>query len=140
MVVVFSEDRLFVAKGIRNEAGIMILHANLGTLVSTIVSLLILPPSGMCLVGKFLFASCGNHTIVKVSHVHRSASVEVFSGKEDVPGNEDGFVLSARFCSPHGIAYMGHSLFICDSGNKAIRIINNADPLRRLSSLLYPYA
>lgn len=140
VALAFSKERLFVANGTRNEAGIIVLHANLGTLLYTIASPLISSPSGMCLVNNCLLLSCGNHTIVKVSHVDNNAIVELFSGKVNDPGNEDGVVSSARFYSPHGIANMGRSLFICDSGNKAIRLVTNVEPFRKLSSLLYPYA
>ena len=38
VALAFSKERLFVANGTRNEAGIIVLHANLGTLLSTIAS------------------------------------------------------------------------------------------------------
>ena len=75
-----------------------------------------------------------------MSHVDTNAMVELFSGKVKDPGNEDGVVSSARFYLPHGIANIGRSLFICDSGYKAIRLVTNAKPFRKLSSHLYPYA
>ena len=42
--------------------------------------------------------------------------------------------------SPCGIATMGSSLFICDTGNRSIRLVSSAVPLKRLSSVIYPYA
>lgn len=31
-------------------------------------------------------------------------------------------------------------LIVCDTGNKSIRLISNASPLRKLSSVVFPYA
>ena len=94
----------------------------------------------MCLADKCLFVSCGNHTILKISQIDTNVAVEHFSGKCNEPGNEDSVVSSAKFHSPHGIASMGCSLIICDSGNKSIRLVTNAEPLIKLSSFVYPYA
>ena len=44
----------------------------------------------------------------------------------------DGIVKSSRFHSPHGIANMGSTLIVCNTGNKSIRLISNAGPLRKL--------
>lgn len=140
VALVFHEDRLFIANGDTNEQEIVVIHANGGTLLSAIASPLISFPSGMCLTDKCLFVSCGNHTILKISHIDKNVAVERYSGKASEPGNADGVVSSARFHSPHGIASMGSTLFICDSGNRSIRLVTNADPLIKLSSYVYPYA
>ena len=42
--------------------------------------------------------------------------------------------------SPYGLTSMGSTLFVCDSGNGAIRLISNGKPLKDLSAVLYPYA
>ena len=68
-------------------------------------------------------------SILKISNIDTDVTVEHYSGKANEPGNEDGVVSSARFHSPHGIANVGFSLFICDSGNKSIRHVTNAEPL-----------
>ena len=140
VALVFHEDRLFIANGDTNEQEIFVIHANGGTLLSTIASPLISSPSGMCLTDKCLFVSCWNHTILKISHIDTDVAVEHYSEKAYEPGNEDGVVSSARFYSPHGIASMGSTLFICDSGNRSIRLVTNADPLIKLSSYMSPYA
>ena len=59
--------------------------------------------------------------------------VELYCGKPNEPESQDGIVTSARFHSPHGIANMGSTLIVCDTGNKSIRLISNAGPLRKLS-------
>jgi len=41
---------------------------------------------------------------------------------------------------PQGIANMGSTLVLCDTGNKSIRLIGNAGPPRKLSSVVFPYA
>ena len=56
------------------------------------------------------------------------------------PGNQDGVASSAMLQSPCGIATMGSSLFICDTGNRSIRLVSSAVPLKRLSSVVYSYA
>ena len=106
-------------------------------MLSAIASPLISSPSEMCLTDKCLFVSCGNHTILKISHIDTNVAVKHYSGKANEPGNEDGVLSSARFHSPQGIASMGSTLLICDSGNRSIRLVTNADPL---SSFVYPYA
>lgn len=140
MALVFYQERLFIANADTNEPGICVIHANRGTLLSTITSPVISTTSGMCLADKCLFVSCGNHTILKISKINTNVAVEHFSGKCNEPGNEDSVVSSAKFHSPHGIASMGCSLFICDSGNKSIRLVTNAEPLIKLSSFVYSYA
>lgn len=97
----------FFANGDTNQQEIVVIHANGGTLLSTIASPLISSPSGMCLTDKSLLVSCGNHTILKISHMDTNVAVEHYSGKANEPGNEDGVVSSARFHSPHGIASVG---------------------------------
>lgn len=142
--LIFSNERVFVGNGQSNDYSIVILHAQRGTVLHKIDSPLIVSPSGICLLGtkegNHLFVSCGNHTIVKISQCETSPVVKLYSGKTDDPGSTDGVISTAKFHSPHGIANMGQSLFICDSGNSAIRLISNAQPLQRLSSVLYPYA
>ena len=66
--------------------------------------------------------------------------MELYCGKPNEPGNQDGVVTSAKFHSPYGISNMGSTLIVCDSGNKSIRLISNAGPLRKLSSFAFPYA
>ena len=65
---------------------------------------------------------------------------EVVCGQASKPGKQDGVVSSAMLQSPCGIATMGSSLFICDTGNWSIRLVSSAVPLKRLSSVIYPYA
>ncbi|PFX14303.1 hypothetical protein AWC38_SpisGene21552 [Stylophora pistillata] len=69
VALVFYQEQLFIANADTNEPGICVIHANRGTLLSTITSPLISTPSGMCLADKCLFVSCGNHTILKISQV-----------------------------------------------------------------------
>ena len=66
--------------------------------------------------------------------------VELYCGKPNEPGSQDGVVMSAWFHSPHGIVNMGSTLIVCDTGNKPSRLISNAGLLRKLSSIVFPYA
>ena len=59
--------------------------------------------------------------------------VELYCGKPNEPGSQDGIVTSARFHSPHGIANLRSTLIVCETENKSIRLISNAGPLRKLS-------
>ncbi|KAL9961450.1 hypothetical protein ACROYT_G030391 [Oculina patagonica] len=52
----------------------------------------------------------------------------------------DGVVSSATLHSPHGLETFGRTLFVCDSGNKAIRMITNGKPFKKLSDIFYKYA
>ena len=62
-----------------------------------------------------------------------SEDVELYCGKPNEPGNQDGIVTSARFHCPHGIANLGSTLIVCETENNSIRLISNAGPLRKLS-------
>ncbi|XP_078381382.1 uncharacterized protein LOC144664135 [Oculina patagonica] len=52
----------------------------------------------------------------------------------------DGVVSSATLHSPHGLETFGRTLFVCDSGNKVIRMITNGKPFKKLSDVFYKYA
>ena len=53
----------------------------------------------------------------------------------------NGVASSAMLQFPCAIATMGSSLFICDTGDRSIRLVSmQCCPLKRLSSVIYPYA
>ena len=129
------QEKLFVANGHTEQPSILVLHSYRGVLLRRIVSPLFQSSSGLCLVGKCLFVSSSSHCIIKLSIMDGNEDLELYCGKSNEPGNQDGIVTSARFHSPHGIANMGSTLIACDTGNKSIRLIGNAGPLRKLSVL-----
>ena len=100
VALVFHEDRLFIANGDTNEHEIVVIHANGGTLLSTIASPLISSNSGMCLTDKCLFVSCENHTILKISHIDTNVAVEHYSGKANEPGTRMGLCHLRGFTLP----------------------------------------
>ena len=134
------QEKLFVANAHAEQPSILVLHSYRGVLLRHIVSPLFQSPSGLCLVGKCLFVSSSSYCIIKLSIMDGNEDLELYCGKPNEPGNQDGIVTSARFHSPHGIANMGSTLIACDTGNKPIRLIGNAGPLRKLSAAVFPYA
>ncbi len=76
-------------------------------------------PQGIVALGGELYVSdSGNHTIRKVS---TGGSVTTVAGSAGIAGAADGAATIARFRSPLGIAVLGPSLYVADSGNHAIR-------------------
>ena len=99
--------------------------------VREITSPLISPPSGLSVSNyNEALVSYGNHLVVKLDVRVYDANVEVLRG------TQDGEASSALFQSPHGLATMDNSIFICDTGNKRIRLISSSIPLTKLSSVV----
>ena len=62
------------------------------------------------------------------------------TGSSNESGDKDGVVSSATLHALHGLETFGKILFLCDSGNKAIRMITNGKPFKKLSEIFYQYA
>jgi hypothetical protein len=76
-------------------------------------------PQGIVALGGDLYvADFGNNTIRKVS---TGGNVTTIAGSAGNPGSADGTSTVARFRSPLGIATLGTSLYVADSGNNTIR-------------------
>jgi hypothetical protein len=76
-------------------------------------------PQGIVALGGELYVTdSGNHTIRKVT---TAGVVDTLAGSPGTPGSEDGSSAVARFRSPLGIATLGPSLYVSDSGNHTIR-------------------
>ncbi len=76
-------------------------------------------PQGIVALGGDLYvADSGNNTIRKVT---TGGDVTTVAGSAGIPGSADGLSAVARFRSPLGIAVLGGSLYVADSGNHTIR-------------------
>ena len=76
-------------------------------------------PQGIVALGGDLYvADSGNNTIRKVT---TGGDVTTVAGSAGIPGSADGLSAVARFRSPLGIAVLGGSLYVADSGNQTIR-------------------
>lgn len=76
-------------------------------------------PQGIVALGGDLYvADSGNHTIRKVT---TGGDVTTLAGSAGIAGSADGLPAVARFRSPLGIAVLGTSLYVADSGNHTIR-------------------
>ncbi|MGW8284351.1 MAG: NHL repeat-containing protein [Candidatus Deferrimicrobiaceae bacterium] len=76
-------------------------------------------PQGIVGLGGDLYvADSGNNTIRKVT---TGGTVTTVSGSAGNPGSADGIATVARFRSPLGIAVLGTSLYVADTGNNTIR-------------------
>ncbi len=69
--------------------------------------------------GKLLVADTYNHKIKIVDPERRLSTSFLGTGK---PGKADG--LAAEFFEPSGLAVLGHELFIADTNNHVIRVVN----------------
>lgn len=78
-------------------------------------------PEGFCTdeSGNIYIADTGNHTIRKIS---ADGIVSTIAGSAGVFGYADGE--EALFSSPMGIAWRGGLLYVADTGNHAIRLID----------------
>ncbi len=73
--------------------------------------------------GDLIVADSGTHTIkrVKIS----SGAVELVAGVENQKGYSDGDAKSALFNAPIGVAVAGDKIFVADTYNDKIRVIEN---------------
>ena len=126
----YFKEQLIVAIAEIGLGSNILLNANRRTAVREITSPLILPPSGLSVSNNEALVSYGNHLVVKFDVRVYDANVEVLRG------TQDGEASSALFQSPHGLATMDNSIFICDTGNKRIRLISSSIPLTKLSSVV----
>lgn len=68
--------------------------------------------------------------------------LEAFAGKGCAGhrGERQGLANTAQLFQPSGIAAAGKSLLVCDSGNRALRLVTSAVPLKELLQLLQKVA
>ena len=108
--------------------------------MASVASELIVSPSGLCFLnGSFYISNSSNHTIVKVSDIEHVPRYQLVTGSSNESGHKVGVVSSATLHSPHGLETFGKTLFVCDSGNKAILMITNGKPFKKLSEIFYQY-
>lgn len=75
--------------------------------------------------GSFYVADASNHSVRRITRNGNDVMVETIAGT-GVPGFADGVTEKARFNTPTGLALSadGGSLFVADTANNRIRIIN----------------
>jgi hypothetical protein len=59
-----------------------------------------------------------------IRRIDQSGNVTTYAGTPGVPGNVNGALLSASFDTPQGIAYYGGKLYVADTFNRLIRVID----------------
>lgn len=74
--------------------------------------------------GGVLVADSGSHTIKRVGD---DGSVALVAGQTGTPGFRDGKAAEALFRAPIGIAVRDGKIFVADSYNDRIRVIENGD-------------
>lgn len=83
-------------------------------------------PKGIGTDGASIYvADTQNHAIRKVTAI--GGSVTTVAGNPPQAGTTDGTGASARFRAPAGAAVVGDNVFVADTGNHTIRIINAAN-------------
>jgi len=79
-------------------------------------------PSGVAVIGTGLFvADTANHVIRKIDTA--TGAVTTLAGSFGISGSADGTGGASRFHSPAGIAAVGITLYVCDTGNHTLRKI-----------------
>ena len=73
--------------------------------------------------GDLIVADSGSHSIKKI--VIQTGTVEIIAGKEDESGFSDGDAKTALFNAPIGIAVSGDKIFVADTYNDRIRLVEN---------------
>lgn len=71
---------------------------------------------------EIFFADSGRHTIRKISS---SGAVETVAGMDGNPGFHDGSAKDAQFRAPVGLAVSGSRIYVADTYNDRIRVIEN---------------
>ena len=128
VALAFQENKLYVARNLTSNPSILVIDSRKGTLLASVASELIVSPSGLCFLnGSFYISNSSNHTIVKVSDIEHVPRYQLVTGSSNESGDKDGVVSSATLHSPHGLETFDKTLFVCDSGNKAIRMITNGE-------------
>ena len=121
VALAFQENKLYVASNLTSNPSILVIDSRKGTLLASVASELIVSPSGLCFLnGSFYISNSSNHTIVKVSDIEHVPRYQLVTGSSNESGDKVGVVSSATLHSPHGLETFGKTLFVCDSGNKAI--------------------
>ncbi len=72
--------------------------------------------------GDLLVADSGTHTIKKIKP---TGEIETIAGIENQSGFQDGNALTALFNAPIGIAVFDEKIFVADTYNDKIRVIEN---------------
>lgn len=74
--------------------------------------------------GQVFVADTGHHRVLELSLDQRRERAIIRRSFGQDPGFEDGPAALARFCAPHGLARWGSDLFVADTGNHAVRVID----------------
>lgn len=72
--------------------------------------------------GDLIVADSGSHTIKKVK---RNGEIELVAGSENQQGFQDGNAKTALFNAPIGVAVAENKIFVADTYNDKIRVIEN---------------
>lgn len=72
--------------------------------------------------GDLIVADSGSHTIKKVK---QSGEIETVAGKENQSGFADGDAANALFNAPIGVAVSENKIFVADTYNDKIRVVEN---------------
>ena len=77
-------------------------------------------PMGLAFDGLLLVADSYNHKVKRVDPATREVRTLAGTGER---GHEDGSVGVARFANPEGVAVRNHLVFVVDTDNHALRVI-----------------
>lgn len=92
-------------------------------------------PGGLALdgLGNLYVADGGNHAIRKI--VIATGAVTSFAGTSTVSGSTDGALNTGKFYFPRGLTYLGGVLYVSDTNNCTIRVVNSSGVISTLAGV-----
>jgi sugar lactone lactonase YvrE len=127
-----------ILSGSPSDAGVydVIVTAPAGAVISSAATITIAPDpdsrfaqsSGIAInaAGLIYIADATKHIIQTIETNATSNTVTTYAGIPDSPGTLDGARLSAKFNQPSGLVERSGTLYIVDTGNNSIRVIDTA--------------
>lgn len=117
--IVFKDSELFVADGDKGKIFVIEQDGKSKVLTDKLDT-----PSNIVFDknGDLLVADSGTHTIKKVLS---NGKIELIAGVENKKGFQDGEAKTALFNAPIGIAIFENKIFVADTYNDKIRVIEN---------------
>lgn len=87
-------------------------------------------PLGVAVAADAIYVTDLGNTVRKIT---LAREVSTFAGTAGEEGSDDGSAAAARFRSPSGIAYAAGTLYVADTANHTIRLINETGEVSTLA-------
>ena len=90
---------------------------------AALLSAQFLHPSGICIYGTTLYVSDSGNSVIRAIDL-LAETVGTLAGTAETAGYADGALGTAQLNTPQGITTDGTYLYVCDTGNNAIRQVD----------------